>query len=129
MRKTFAVLMAAPLVAGCQTWGPTWSEVTGSRYYHTELNRMPTIIEKVDGKSALLTLPVKVEPGRRVVELQGVPPSPGWRGTLQEYVLNAEPCKRYYLNAQFDSGLSVSQWAPVVDEVETIAGCVIAAAK
>ena len=25
-------MAAALLVAGCQTWGPTWSELTGDRY-------------------------------------------------------------------------------------------------
>jgi hypothetical protein len=129
MRRTLMLLAAPAVLAGCQTWGPTWSEVTGTRYHRTELNRMPTVIESIDGRSAYPTRPIKIEPGRRVLELQGVPPSPGWRGTLQEFVLNAEPCKRYYVNAQFASNLSVSQWKPVIDEVETISGCQVAAAK
>jgi hypothetical protein len=33
-----------------------------------------------------------------------------------------EPCKRYYINAQFDNPVEPS-WTPVVDHVETIAGC------
>ncbi|HEX4882760.1 MAG TPA: hypothetical protein VFX05_01400 [Casimicrobiaceae bacterium] len=129
MRRTFVLLAAPALLAGCQTWGPTWSEVTGERYHVTVLNRMPTVIEKIDGRSSYPARPIKVDPGRRVVELQGVPPTPGWRGTLQEFVLDAEPCKRYYLNAQFDSRLGVSRWTPVIDEVETIAGCRMASAK
>ncbi len=131
MRKTLPLLTLV-LLAGCQTWGPTWSEVTGVRYYRTELNRMPAIIEKIDGSSAYPARrgePIRVEPGRRVIELQGVPPSLGFRGTLQEFVLEAAPCKRYYVNAQFDNRLSPSKWAPVIDEVETIAGCTVVAAK
>ena len=28
------------LLVGCQTWGPTWSEISGERYYNlTTLNR------------------------------------------------------------------------------------------
>jgi hypothetical protein len=41
--------------------------------------------------------------------------------------LDIAPCKRYYLNAQFESGGGVD-WKPVVDYVEPIAGCKVAAA-
>ena len=36
--------------------------------------------------------------------------------------LDLEPCKRYYLNAQFDNPVERT-WKPVVDYVEPIAGC------
>jgi len=122
------LLFALPVVlSGCQTWGPTWSEVTGNRYHRTELNRMPTVIEQVDGRSsspAGLGEPNRVEPGKRVLTLSTIPPSRasagGWR--IKEYVLDAEPCKRYYVNAQFDERLS-SDWTVVIDQVERIAGC------
>jgi hypothetical protein len=129
MRRTLVLAAVPALLAGCQTWGPTWSEVTGERYHVALVNRMPTVIEKVDGSSSFPTRPIKIEPGRHVVELQGIPQTPGWRGTLKEFVLDAAPCKRYYLNAQFDGKLSVSQWTPVIDEVESIPGCVVASAK
>ena len=129
MRRMIPLLAAPVLLAGCQSWGPTWSEVTGERFHRTELNRMPTIVERVDGTSSFPTRPIRVEPGRRVLELQGIPPAAGWRGTLQEFVLEAEPCKRYYVNAQFDNRLMPSRWTPVIDQVETIAGCTIVAAK
>jgi hypothetical protein len=129
MRRMLVLLTTPALFAGCQTWGPTWSEVTGTRYHLTELNRMPAIIEKVDGESAFPTRPIRIEPGRRVLVLQGVPPTPGWSGYLQEFVLDAEPCRRYYVNAQFDNRLMPSKWTPVIDEVETIAGCKVAAGR
>ena len=47
-------------------------------------------------------------------------------GRQEEFVLDIEPCKRYYLNAQFESNLS-PRFEIVVDQVETIPGC--AAAK
>lgn len=126
-KSTIALAAAALLLTGCQTWGPTRSEVTGNRYYRTTLNRMPAIIERVDAQGAFAEprgMPIRIEPGQRVLQLQGVPPSPGWHGgTQQEFVLNAEPCRRYYVNAQFDNRLSMSRWQPVIDEVETIAGC------
>jgi hypothetical protein len=122
-----AVLAAATLLAGCQTWGETWSEVTGRRFYRTEINRGPTIIEKIDDTSTPRTQPqpFRMEPGRRVLTLQGVPLTPGWRGGgwLQEFTLDAEPCKRYYVNAQFEGRLVPSEWTPVIDEVEMISGC------
>jgi hypothetical protein len=36
--------------------------------------------------------------------------------------LNIEPCKRYYINAQFQDPVR-PEWTPVVDEVEPIVGC------
>ena len=126
MRKVALVLL--PLVlAGCQTWGPTWSEVAGARYHRTELNRSPTIIENVDGKTPLESgryRVARIEPGKRLITLQGVPLRPGWQGVLKEYTLDAQPCRRYYINAQFDGPLSPSDWKPVIDYVEPIAGCV-----
>ncbi len=126
MRKLVLVAMTTAL-AGCQTWGPTWSEVTGVRFFRTEQNRTPTIIERVDGRSsspAGIGEPNRIEPGRRVLTLSTVPPAAasagGWR--IQEFVLDAQPCIRYYVNAQFDSRLG-SNWEPVIDFTERIAGC------
>jgi len=126
MRKL--ILIALPVaLAGCQTWGPTWSEVTGVRYFRTELNRTPTIIERVDGRSpspASIGEPNRIEPGRRVLTLSTVPPAPasagGWR--IHEFVLDAQPCVRYFVNAQFGSRLG-SDWEPAIDFSERIAGC------
>ena len=72
--KHRALLIAplALLAAGCQTWGPTWGEVSGTRYHVAVVNRQPTVIEKIDGNSAYPTRPIKIEPGRHVIEVQGV---------------------------------------------------------
>ena len=46
------------------------------------------------------------------------------RATLQRVRRStSKPCKRYYINAQFDGPLSPSDWKPVIDHVEPIAGC------
>ena len=132
MRKTVWLIFVALAMAGCQTWGPTWSEVTGKRFHVTQMNRAPTIIEQIDGSSAFPNRPgqpIWTEPGTRNLTLQGVPLRPGWQGTLQEFVLDAEPCKRYYVNAQFAGPLSPSSWKPVIDHVESISGCQVAAMK
>jgi hypothetical protein len=121
MNKLFPASLAL-LVGGCATYGPTWSEISGDRYNTTILYRRPAIIEKVDGYSSYASYPVKVDPGKHVVELGG--PIRGWPGgaPLHTMTLDLEPCKRYYLNAQFDNNVDPT-WKPVVDYVEPIAGC------
>jgi hypothetical protein len=118
--RTIAVAALALIVAGCQTWGPTWSEVTGVRYHRAIADRWPARIVAV-GNDAVFQTPYKVAPGtyRLVVES---PRHDGFPGTILEMTLNIEPCKRYYVNAQF-AGPVGPDWRPVVDEVESIAGC------
>ena len=56
MRKLSLLLvpavLAPTLLTGCQTWGPTWSELTGQRYNVTIVNRRPAIIDRVDDQGA-----------------------------------------------------------------------------
>ena len=40
-------MVATLLVAGCQTWGPTWSELTGDRYTTVDPDRRAAILERV----------------------------------------------------------------------------------
>ena len=123
-----AVVMGALLLGGCQTWGPTWSEVTGNRYTVTELNRRPAIIDQVDNQGSFASNPIKIDPGQHRLVLQG--PTPGWQGgaPLKVYMLDAQPCKRYYINAQFKDTIT-QEWTPVIDYVETISGCKIVTAQ
>jgi len=132
MRKTFLMLACAALpvvmLEGCATWGPTWSEITGQRYNVTIANRRPAIIDRVDDRGSFPNPNmIRVEPGLRRLVVQG--PAPGWAGgpPLHVMMLDVEPCKRYYINAQFTSPIQ-REWTPVVDFVETIAGCQMPAA-
>ncbi len=43
-------------------------------------------------------------------------------GYQERLTLDIEPCKRYYINAQYEDRVR-PRYAPVVDEVELIAGC------
>lgn len=117
------IASAALMAAGCQTWGPTWSEVSGARYNLAISNRQPAVIENIDGNSAFPTRPIKIEPGRHEITIAGVSqrPSPGG-GELKRIALDVEPCKLYYINAQYGSPASVD-YAPVIDYVDTIPGC------
>jgi hypothetical protein len=129
MRKALSFGIAIPLMlTGCQTWGPTWSEVTGARWNTTIVNRRPAVIEEIDGQGAFASYPVKVEPGKHRVVLSA--PAPGWGGgsELRAMALDAAPCKRYYVNADFPNPLQPN-FNPVIDYVESIAGCTVVAAK
>ena len=118
MRNVIVVLVI--LLGGCQSW----SEVTGNRFSATMLYRRPAGIDQIDNQNSFTTDPIKIEPGEHRLVLQGS--APGWPGgpPLQVYYLNAEPCKRYYINAQFKDTVS-QEWAPVIDYVQTISECKI----
>ena len=118
--RTIAVAALALIVAGCQTWGPTWSEVTGVRYHRAIADRWPARIVAV-GNDAVFQTPYKVAPGTYRLAVES-PRHDGFPGTILEMTLNIEPCKRYYVNAQF-AGPVGPDWRPVVDEMESIAGC------
>jgi hypothetical protein len=124
MRKltTCAMLL---LLGSCQTWGPTWSEVTGVRYDVTSLAVGPVLINQVDGSSPGNTpgQPIKITSGRHTIVLQVIPPS-SVLGlvSLEQIVLDAAPCKRYYINGRFATSTS-TDWKPFVDHEEQIAGC------
>ena len=124
LARTLPLVSLVPLLAatGCATYGPTWSEISGERFNVTVLNRRPVGIQKVDGYSAYASYPIKVDPGKHDILLGA--PAPGWPGgsVLHSMDITLEPCKRYYLNAQFDNPTG-PDWRPVVDYVEPIAGC------
>ena len=129
MRKSLFVVIIV-LLAGCQAWGPTWSEVTGARYPTGEIHqfRRPAIVERIDAQGAFVSDPIKTEPGAHRIELSA--PVPGWPGgsDIKVMMIDMTACKRYYLNAQFENLIS-SDWKPVIGYEETIAGCRLPATK
>jgi hypothetical protein len=120
---TMRTLAAAAMVlaaSGCQTWGPTWSEVTGVRYNRAIADRWGARIVAV-GTDSVFAVPYRVMPGTYTLAVES-PRHSGFAGTIQDMKLAIEPCKRYYINAQFQDPVS-PEWTPVVDEVEPIVGC------
>lgn len=120
-----AAAVVALAAAGCQTWtwGPTWSEVSGAHAYDvTKMYLRPAIIEQVDNQGAFASYPIKLEPGTHVITIQGPYRQPGG-GFLKTITVDMEPCKRYFVNAQFKNNVVPSEFEPVVTYVETIAGC------
>jgi len=118
--RNLAAAAVVLIASGCQTWGPTWSEVTGVRYNRAIADRWPARIVAV-GSDSVFSVPYKVVPGTYTLAVES-PRHSGFAGTIQEMKLNIEPCKRYYINAQFQDPVR-PEWTPVVDEVESIVGC------
>ena len=120
---TLSIATAAVLAAGCQTWGPAWSEVSGRRYANTtDLNRRAATVLRVGDESVgPKEDPYKVAPGAYRIEIQA-PPRNRMSGSAAGFTLKLEPCQRYYINADFDTRVG-PDWTPVVDYVEPIAGC------
>jgi hypothetical protein len=125
MTKTLihvAVAAATFVVAGCQTLGPAWSEVSNLRYYNTTtMHLRPAIIERIDDQAAFAQMPIKVEPGKHVIVVQG-PYNQAGGGYLKTITVDMEPCKRYYINAQFVNNVT-PDFEPVVSYVEDLTGC------
>lgn len=127
MKKSLAVGATLLLLAGCQTWGPTWSEVTGARYDDlTSMTIGPVLINLIDGTSPLSNgprAPIKVTPGKHTMQLQAIAPG-GVLGRipLDEITVDLQPCMRYYINARFSSSTG-TDWRAFVDKTEGIAGC------
>ena len=122
MRYRLAVAAVPMLLSGCASLQMPYSEVTGERYHFAIVHRQAVDIVTIGGKSPWVSnAPYKVDPGtyRVVVESRH---HHGFSGRQVAFELNIEPCKRYYLNAQFPSNLA-ADYVPVVDEVEPIAGC------
>jgi hypothetical protein len=125
VNQVICYALAMLLLGSCQTWGPTWSEVTGVRYTLTSLGVGPVLINLIDGSSPGNTpgQPIKITPGRHTLTLQVLPPaSVSGLVDLEQTVLDAAPCKRYYINGRFAASTS-TDWKPFVDYEEQISGC------
>jgi len=109
---------AALAAAGCAT---NFSYIDGNRFFKSELNTHSVIVLDVDGRSQIRN-PVMVEPGVRVVRVQG-PAAPGFRfGQDRTLTLDVKPCTRYYLKAVTPNAIS-QEFTPMVDFEEPISGC------
>jgi hypothetical protein len=126
MRIAIVSLVASALAASnvaAQPLAPmvTWSEVTGQSPNKLAKDRVAAVIRRVDGRYALGEAKLKIQPGEHDVVVQS-PPRHGFGGTERHYRLKVEPCRRYYVNAQFRSATG-TDWDPVVSKSEPIIGC------
>jgi len=147
------VMWIAPLaLAGCQTWAPTWSEVTGALPDASSAQGVrATVVALIDGTSPISAAPrvqrqteplqrqivpqgtIRIDPGRHDVALSTVHPnevgplaSAANAAEVARFQLDAAPCERYYVNAQADNA-NPRVWKLFVNAVEPIAGCGAAA--
>lgn len=118
MTLRMLVAMVALAAAGCAT---NFSYIDGNRFFKSELNTHSVIVLDVDGRSQIRN-PVMVEPGVRVVRVQG-PAAPGFRfGQDRTLTIDVKPCTRYYLKAVTPNAIS-QEFTPMVDFEEPISGC------
>jgi hypothetical protein len=117
---TFRLFVAAAALAcvGCVS---TFSYIDGNKWHRAELNTYSVIVLDVDGVSYIRS-PVMIDPGRRVIRVQG-PPAPGFTyGETRTLTLDVKPCTRYYLKAVKENPLA-QDFTPMVDYEEPISGC------
>jgi hypothetical protein len=123
MRYRLAIVAIPALVAGCATTSAPWSEVIGERYHLAIADRAAVNIVSIGGRSAWASgQATMVEPGTHRIVVESLPHGGFRGGRTQAFDVTLEPCRRYFINAQFDSPISAS-FKPVVDAVEPIAGC------
>ena len=118
MKLRLTVAAVALAAAGCAT---NFSYIDGNRYFRTDFNAHSVIVLEVDGKSEIRN-PVMVEPGVRVVRVQG-PAAPGFRfGQDRVITIDVKPCTHYYLKAVTPNSIS-AEFPPMIDFEEPISGC------
>ena len=114
-------LVCAGLLAGCATGPFQYSELSGERYFLTNLDTYSVSISRIDGRSPPLLGRVLLEPGLRSIEVQGPPGGAGW-ADLVTTDLQVEPCTKYYLVAVKRNRLATS-FEVRVDFEEPVPGC------
>jgi hypothetical protein len=119
MKTKLASIAAVAAIAGCTT--TPFSYIDGNRYFKAEMFSYSVIVLDVDGRSDTRN-PVMVEPGRKVIRVQG-PPATGFpQGEVRAITLDVKPCTRYYLKAVKKNQLE-QDFVPQVDYQEPISGC------
>ena len=123
IRQRIAAAAATVILGGCASAGYDKPYAIIETGVTQDVNRqLPVIIERIDGSSPMRGHnPPPVEPGRRVVELSSVGRSNA-KSLVQTVIVEAEPCKRYRLAAQYDSRLDL-EWQPVLQWAEDIGEC------
>ena len=120
MNTRFCIAAAVVGLAGCATQQP-FSYINGNKWHRAEMNSFSVIVLDVDGKSTTQN-PVVVDPGRRVIRVQGPPGTRLGRGEDRSFTLDVEPCTHYYLKAVKKSPL-LDDFEPMVDYKAAIPGC------
>jgi hypothetical protein len=119
MKLKLILLAAIAALAGCAH--EPFAYIDGNRYFLANKDTYSVIVLDVDGESYNRN-PVMVDPGKRVLRLQG-PATAGFTyGETRTLTLDVKPCTRYYLRAQKQNPLQ-QDFTPGVDYEEPISGC------
>ena len=116
--RSAILITVTAMVAGC-AWQAPMSEVTGNLYSRVDMNTYPTGILSIDGEATYYD-PTTITPGRHVLRVQGA--SPSWSTAVKEYVLEVQPCVRYYI-AAYRAAPNIPDWEVRIDEILPISGC------
>ena len=119
MKTKLACAAAVFALAG---WTTTpFAYIDGNKYFRTELYTYSVLVLDINGISDIRN-PIPVEPGMKVIRVQG-PAAPGFLyGDIRELKLDVKPCTRYYLKAVKKNQLE-QDFVPGVDYQEPIACC------
>jgi hypothetical protein len=120
MKLKLTLLAAVAALSGCATYD-TFSYIDGNRYFLANLNTFSVIVLDVDGVSYNRN-PVMIDPGPKVVRVQGPAVAGFTFGEVRTLKLDVKPCTRYYLKAVKKNSLE-QDFTPAVDYEETITGC------
>ena len=123
MHTRYVVLFPLALSA-CAAMQSSYSEVSGDRYYNLAIadRRAVEIVSVGSTTGYANNRPVQISPGTYKVTVASRNHA-GFRGGEQKsFELKIEPCKRYYINAQFANQIT-PDYEAVIDYVEDIAGC------
>ena len=111
---------AATGLSGCAT-DYHYSQISGRKYHVSEIDTYSISTLRVDGRSTILH-PTPVDPGRRMILVQGPPDGVSLEGRQREIAIDVKPCTRYYLVAVKTTRLS-SDFDVRVDYEEPVGGC------
>lgn len=126
-RAAIAALFAsAALLQGCASgvWDAPYSRfVMGTA--SADVLEKPGAIEKIDGQSTDNTRnPFPVAPGKHTLLVAFTTPRAvtSIEDQLKNLVVDAQPCKRYYIVARY-ANMTTPEWTPKVAYVENIGEC------
>ena len=118
---SLAAAFAGAGLSACASLDYHYSQISGRKYHVSEIDTYSISILRVDGRSTILH-PTPVDPGRRMILVQGPPDGVSLEGRQREIALDVKPCTRYYLVAVKTTRLS-SDFDVRVDYEEPVGGC------
>ena len=135
--RPVAVVAVAGSLAACASTDYHFSQLTGARYFQTQIDTFPVSILRVDDKDVMngtvgrivvdrsTPYPTRfalVDAGPRQITVQGPPGGVGGVGETLTFPFDVAPCTRYYLVAVKNNRLA-TDFTVRVDYQEPVAGC------